>query len=58
MKVVRIIQYEGPEEQLEKQLARSMAYGTRDCGNGVQITVLGYSGLWAFVKFLFTGKVR
>lgn len=56
MRVVRIIQYEGPSELVEKQLARSMPYGTRDCGNGVNITVRGYTGLWDFIKFLMTGR--
>jgi hypothetical protein len=56
MRVVRIIQYEGPKGLVDKQLARSMPYGSRDCGNGVLITVRGYSGLWDFIKFLVTGR--
>ncbi len=56
MRVVRIIQYEGPKELVDKQLARSMPYGTRNYGNGVNITVRGYNGLWDFIKFLVTGR--
>jgi len=36
--VLRIIRYTGPRSKIEKQLERSV-HGTRDCGNGVLISV-------------------
>lgn len=38
VRVIRIIEYFGPRDKVEKQIERSM-HGSRDCGNGVLISV-------------------
>lgn len=39
VRVLRIIQYEGPRDRVEKQIAQSMHGGPKDWGNGVRISV-------------------
>ena len=39
IRVIRLIQYEGPRSKVEKQVANSMHGGPKDWGNGVKITV-------------------
>jgi hypothetical protein len=36
VRVLRVIEYVGPRDKIEKQLANSL-HGPRDCGNGVTI---------------------
>lgn len=38
IRVLRIVEYTGPRERVEKQIRLSL-HGTRDCGNGLTITV-------------------
>lgn len=37
IRVLRIIEYTGPRDRVEKQIALSL-HGTRHCGNGLTIT--------------------
>ncbi len=37
IRVIRIIQYEGPRSKVEKQVANSLHGGPKDYGNGVKI---------------------
>lgn len=39
VRVIRIIQYEGPRSKVEKQVANSLHGGPKDWGSGVKITV-------------------
>jgi hypothetical protein len=39
IRVIRLIQYEGPRSKVEKQVSNSMHGGPKDYGNGVKITI-------------------